>query len=127
MRPQWFAPENLPLDDMWEETRIWMMTALELYLPVPAAAPAVSAKSSSCAIVPGDLNPLSPAHGDKKWFIHYVDFHGGVNAQTGEWDPWHGMGTSVWEWFDMPLMGWTREEMVSWLEGIRRGGAGVES
>ncbi|KAI5856812.1 hypothetical protein BZA05DRAFT_415538 [Tricharina praecox] len=130
MRPQWFAPEDLPLDDMWEETRIWMLTALGMYLSVPASAAAATANSSSCGAGPGAFNPPPPTttmtttHPDRKWFIHYVDFHGGVNAQTGEWDPWHGMGKSVWKWFDTPLVDWSREEVVAWVEGVRNGGEG---
>jgi 8-oxo-dGTP pyrophosphatase MutT (NUDIX family) len=124
MRPQWFAPDQLPLNDMWEETRVWMTTALELYLPLPPATAETVATSSSCGILPTELNPPAAGRGkDKKWFIHYVDFHGGINAQTGEWDPWHGMQKSVWEWFDTPLIGWSREKMVSWAETLRKGTA----
>lgn len=57
--------------------------------------------------------------GEKKWFIHYVDFCGDINAQTGQWDPWHGMGTSVWQWFDKPLEGWSRPEIVAWVDRVR--------
>ncbi|KAA8893144.1 hypothetical protein FN846DRAFT_980196 [Sphaerosporella brunnea] len=117
MRPQWFSPDSLPLDDMWEETRVWMTAALELYLPQP---PPATAASSSCGILPTELNP--PLRGkDKKWFIHYVDFHGGTNAQTGLWDPWHGMRNSVWQWFEEPLAGWSRERIMDCAQSMRRG------
>lgn len=124
MLPQWFAPDNLPLDDMWEETRIWMLTVLGLYLPQPGE----PSSSPHGEVLPTEVT--SPVdgngdEGDKKWFIHYVDFRGGVNAQTGEWDAWHGMGTSVWEWFDKPLDSWSKDEMGAWVDKVRRGNGGL--
>jgi hypothetical protein len=96
MRPQWFTPDTIPLDDMWEETRIWMTTTLKLY--------------------------LSPSVSSEQWFIHYVDFVGGINAQTGKWDPWHGMGRSIWQWFDAPVDHWTAEDIVRWTVAVRENG-----
>ena len=112
MRPEWYSPENLPLDQMWEETRIWMATMLQLYLP--------HHRHRHCgADIPTAVAGGDEDRGDKKWFIHYVDFRGDINAQTGQWDPWHGMGTSVWQWFDKPLEGWSRPEMEAWVDRVR--------
>ena len=116
MRPEWYSPEKLPLNQMWEETRIWMATMLQLYLPHhhhhhhdgDTSLPAEVASRNG-----------SEDRGEKKWFIHYVDFHGDINTQTGQWDPWHGMGTSVWQWFDNPLEGWGRPEIVAWVDRVR--------
>ena len=128
MRPSWFEPADLPLDHMWEETRIWMATVLGLYLPSPPA-PRLPAKDEARdeakdkdTDTDKDEDEDEDENNNKRWFIHYVDFHGAVNAQTGQWDPWHGMGTSVWQWFDAPLVDWTRERVVAWADAIRSGG-----
>ena len=98
MRPQWFDPADLPVADMWEETRMWMPAVIALYLE-PARA--------------------TGAHGAREHFAHYVDYLGAVNPQTQEWDPWHGIGTSVLEWFDGPIEAWSSAQIADWAQAAR--------
>jgi hypothetical protein len=117
MSPQWFSPEDLPLDQMWEETRLWMKTMLEVYL---SNTDTINNKPPSNTTAVGEITTESKELSCRnKRFVHYVDYRGGMNEQTGEWDPWHGMDTNVLEWTEKTINAWCTEDMVEWASKIR--------
>lgn len=117
MSPQWFSPEDLPLDQMWEETRIWMKTMLEVYLSNDDT---INNKPPSNTTAVSDIATESKELSSRnKRFVHYVDYRGGMNEQAGEWDPWHGMDTNVLEWTGKTINAWCKEDMMEWASKIR--------
>ncbi|KAI5785790.1 NUDIX hydrolase domain-like protein [Geopyxis carbonaria] len=123
MRPQWYGIDEMPEADMWEQTTGWMRALLGVYFPsTPSASTSTTSTTTSSITATSTADTADTGMGggkDNRGFVDYVQFHGGVNRHTGEWDAWHGMGAQELKWFPDGVGAWGEGEIRGWVAAQR--------